>query len=123
MIIFRRIVKFERITFIRIFSASILILPVSILLGRYKNPFKLYNADRKGLLLTLGGTFFGPVFGITLSLISISYSSVGVASTLMATVPVIMLPIGKIIFKDKITTRGVIGAVIAVAGIAILFLR
>lgn len=110
-------------TFIRIFSASILILPVSILLGRYKNPFKLYSADRKGLLLTLGGTFFGPVFGITLSLISISHASVGVASTLMATVPVIMLPIGKIIFKDKITTRGVFGAAIAVAGIAILFLR
>ncbi len=110
-------------TFIRIFSASILILPLSILLGRYKNPFKLYSADRKGLVLTLGGTFFGPVLGITLSLISISHASIGVASTLMATVPVIMLPIGKIIFKDKITTRGVIGAVIAVSGIAILFLR
>jgi drug/metabolite transporter (DMT)-like permease len=41
----------------------------------------------------------------------------------MATVPVIMLPIGKFIFKDEIKIKAVIGAVIAVAGVAILFLR
>ena len=110
-------------TFVRLFSAAILILPVSILLRRYKNPIKLYSADRKGLILTFGGTFFGPFLGITLSLISIANTSVGIASTLMATVPVIMLPIGKFVFKDQITIKAVIGAVIAVAGIAILFLR
>jgi drug/metabolite transporter (DMT)-like permease len=110
-------------TFIRLFSAAILILPVSIILRRYKNPIKLYSADRKGLILTFGGTFFGPFLGITLSLISISHTSVGIASTLMATVPVLMLPIGKFVFKDHITIKAVVGAVIAVAGIAILFLR
>ncbi len=110
-------------TFVRLFSATILILPVSILFKRYKNPFKLYSEDRKGLVLTLGGTFFGPFLGITLSLISIAHTSVGIASTLMATVPVIMLPIGKFIFKDQIKFKAVLGAVIAVAGVAILFLR
>jgi drug/metabolite transporter (DMT)-like permease len=110
-------------TFIRLFSATILILPVSIILKRYKNPVTLYNADRRGLMLTLGGTFFGPFLGITLSLISISNTNVGIASTLMATVPVIMLPIGKFMFKDQIKLKAVIGAVIAVAGVSILFLR
>lgn len=110
-------------TFIRLFSATILILPVSIILRRYKNPFKLYSRDKKGLALTLGGTVVGPFLGITLSLISIANTSVGIASTLMSTVPVIMLPIGKFIFKDKITIKAIVGAVIAVAGIAILFLR
>jgi drug/metabolite transporter (DMT)-like permease len=110
-------------TFIRLFSATVLILPVSILLKRYKNPVKLYRSDQKGLLLTLGGTFFGPFLGITLSLISIENTKVGIASTLMATVPVIMLPIGKFIFKDTITIKAIVGAVIAVAGVAILFLR
>ena len=110
-------------TFVRLFSAAILILPVSILLRRYKNPVKLYTADRKGFAYTLGGTFFGPFLGITLSLVSIANTKVGIASTLMATVPVIMLPIGKLIFKDQIKLKAVIGAIIAVAGIAILFLR
>jgi drug/metabolite transporter (DMT)-like permease len=110
-------------TFVRLFSAAILILPVSILLRRYKNPITLYKSDTKGLALTLGGTFFGPFLGITLSLISIANTSVGIASTLMATVPVIMLPIGKFVFKDHINLKAIIGAVIAVAGVAILFLR
>lgn len=110
-------------TFVRLFSAAILILPVSIMLRRYKNPITLYKSDTKGLALTFGGTFFGPFLGITLSLIAISNTSVGIASTLMATVPVIMLPIGKFVFKDQIKLRAVIGSVIAVVGIAILFLR
>ena len=110
-------------TFVRLFAAAILILPVSILLRRYKNPIKLYTADRKEFAFTLGGTFFGPFLGITLSLVSIANTKVGIASTLMATVPVIMLPIGKFVFKDQIKLKAVIGAVIAVAGIAILFLR
>lgn len=110
-------------TFVRLFAAAILILPVSILLRRYKNPLTLYKADTKGLALTFGGTFFGPFLGITLSLISIANTSVGIASTLMATVPVIMLPIGKFIFKDRVTIKAIVGAVIAVAGVAILFLR
>jgi len=110
-------------TFVRLFAAAILILPVSILLRRYKNPITLYRSDTKGLALTFGGTFFGPFLGITLSLISIASTSVGIASTLMATVPVIMLPIGKFVFKDQINLKAIIGAVIAVAGVAILFLR
>ena len=110
-------------TFVRLFAAAILILPLSVLLRRYKNPFKLYKSDSKGLALIFGGTFFGPFLGITLSLVSIAHTKVGIASTLMATVPVIMLPIGKFVFKDHITLKAIIGSVIAVAGVAILFLR
>jgi drug/metabolite transporter (DMT)-like permease len=110
-------------TFVRLFSATILILPVSVLLKRYQNPITLYKSDTKGLALTLGGTFFGPFLGITLSLVSIANTSVGIASTVMATVPVLMLPIGKFVFKDHINLKAIIGAVIAVVGVAILFLR
>ena len=88
-------------TFIRLFAAAILILPISIFFKKYKNPIKLYSEDGKALLLTFGGTLFGPFLGITLSLISIAHTKVGIASTLMATVPVIMLPIGKFMFKDQ----------------------
>lgn len=110
-------------TFVRLISATILIIPIFTFLKRYKNPIKLYKADTKGLTLSLGGTLFGPFLGITLSLISIAHTKVGIASTLMATVPVIMLPIGKFIFKDQLTIKAILGSVIAVAGVAILFLR
>lgn len=109
--------------FVRLFSAAIIIIPIFIFFKRYKNPISLYKVDKKALSLTLCGTFFGPFLGITLSLISIAHTNVGIASTLMATVPVLMLPIGKFVFKDHINLKAIVGAVIAVAGVAILFLR
>jgi drug/metabolite transporter (DMT)-like permease len=110
-------------TFIRIISATILILPVSLMFRRYKNPIKVYSADRKALSSTLAGTILGPFLGITASLIAVANTKVGIASTLMSLMPVIMLPMLKYIYKEKLGLRAVIGAVVAVAGIAILFLR
>ncbi len=53
-------------SFIRIFSASVLILPVSLLLRKYKNPLNVYKNDPKSLGLTFTGTVIGPYLGILL---------------------------------------------------------
>jgi drug/metabolite transporter (DMT)-like permease len=83
----------------------------------------LYLKDRKALSLTLLGAFLGPFLGITLSLISVAYTSVGISATLMATVPILMLPIVHFVLKEEVSWRAIIGAVVAVAGVAVLFLR
>jgi drug/metabolite transporter (DMT)-like permease len=41
----------------------------------------------------------------------------------MATVPILMLPIVKFVLKEKVSWRALLGAVVAVGGVAILFLR
>jgi drug/metabolite transporter (DMT)-like permease len=41
----------------------------------------------------------------------------------MAIVPILMLPLVRIIYKEKLTWRAVLGALVAVAGVAVLFLR
>jgi len=46
-----------------------------------------------------------------------------VASTIMAIGPVLIIPPAIILFKEKVTLKEVLGAVLAVAGVAILFLR
>ena len=69
------------------------------------------------------GTIVGPVLGITFSLIAISNTHVGIASTLMSTVPVIMLPIVVFYYKEKLNNVSVLGAFLAVGGIAVLFLK
>ena len=109
--------------FIRIGSSALLYLPVMLIMKSYINPVKLYRHDTKSLYLTFAGGIFGPYFGMTLSLVAIKYTDVGIASTLMATVPVLMLPLLRIIYKEKITIRGIVGTIIAVAGVAILFLH
>ncbi len=78
--------------------------------------------DRQGLKLIIIGAFVGPVMGMSLSLVAVRLSNVGLASTLMALSPVILLPLGYWIFDEKITFRAVMGTVVALAGVAMIFL-
>jgi drug/metabolite transporter (DMT)-like permease len=71
--------------------------------------------------LTLGA-FFGPFLGVSFSLAAVQRTGVGVASTIMSLVPVFIIAPAAVLFRERITSREVLGAVIAVAGTAMLFL-
>lgn len=110
-------------TTIRLASSVLILVPVSIFSQKFNNPFKIFSKDKKALLLTIGGSIAGPFLGITFSLIAISHTKVGVASTIMALPPVIMLPLVRVFYNEKLSFRSILGALIAVAGVAVLFLR
>jgi drug/metabolite transporter (DMT)-like permease len=110
-------------TFIRVFSSVIIFLPIMLLLKKYKNPYILFNKNKSALGVTLIGTILGPFLGITFSLIAVENTKVGIAATLMSTMPIIMLPMVKYIQKEKLSWRAIVGAVIAVGGVALIFLR
>ncbi len=110
-------------SFARIFSAFILLLPIGYLTKRYKFGFAAYKHKPKVLIAPAIGAILGPYLGITLSLIAINYTQVGIASTLMATTPIIMLPISHYIFKEKLNWKSFVGAFITVIGISILFIE
>ena len=110
-------------TFIRIFSSVIIFFPIVLIFRKYKNPIQLYKKDLKSLGFTFAGSVVGPFLGITFSLIAVSHTKVGIASTLMSTMPIIMLPMMHYIYHEKVSLRGYFGAIVAVAGIAILFLH
>jgi drug/metabolite transporter (DMT)-like permease len=76
--------------------------------------------DRRGTTLIVIGSIFGPLLGITFSLQAIRHAEVGVAASLMATTPIWLLPIARL-RGEPLGTRSVVGAVIAVAGVAVLF--
>jgi drug/metabolite transporter (DMT)-like permease len=73
--------------------------------------------------LTALGSVLGPFIGITLSLLAVQHTKVGIAATLIATVPIIMLPMVHFIYREHLTPRSILGACIAVAGVAVLFLH
>ena len=68
------------------------------------------------------GSFFGPFLGVSFSLMAIKYTTTGIASTIMALLPVLLIPPAIIFLKEKVTLRDVIGAVIAVCGVALFFI-
>jgi drug/metabolite transporter (DMT)-like permease len=110
-------------TFVRIISAVTILLSAAIIIRKYKNPFKLYNRNKSAFGATVIGTILGPYLGITFSLIAIANTKVGIAATLMSTMPIIMLPMVRYIYKEKLSWRSIFGALIAVVGVALIFLR
>ncbi len=68
------------------------------------------------------GSVVGPFFGVWCSLIAVQLTFVGIASTLMALTPIIVLPITKWVFKEQVTSRAVLGTVVALVGVSVIFL-
>ncbi|PIQ08770.1 MAG: hypothetical protein COW71_10035 [Ignavibacteriales bacterium CG18_big_fil_WC_8_21_14_2_50_31_20] len=108
--------------FIRIVFSLILLILLGRFLGISKNPIRVFKNDKSALKLIIWGAILGPFLGITASLIAISNTNVGIASTLMATVPILMLPISKFYYKEELTLFSILGTVFAVFGIAVIFL-
>ncbi len=108
---------------VRIGSSLVVLLPLMIVLGRLTHPIKTYAGDRRALGLTALGAVLGPFLGITLSLLAVAHTKVGIAATLMATVPIIMLPLVHFIHKEQLGWKAIAGAFVAVGGVALLFLR
>jgi drug/metabolite transporter (DMT)-like permease len=68
------------------------------------------------------GSFFGPFLGVSFSLLAVKYTATGIAATIMAIVPVLIIAPSVVLFREKISPREIVGAVVAVAGVAVLFL-
>lgn len=77
---------------------------------------------RSGMIHTVIGAFFGPFLGVAFSLLAVQKTLAGVASTIMAVVPVLIIPPAILFLKERVTLKEVLGAVIAVGGVALLLL-
>jgi drug/metabolite transporter (DMT)-like permease len=78
---------------------------------------------RRALAPVLGGAVSGPFVGVWMSLVAARYTDVGVAATLMATTPVLIIPLVMRTEGYRPTARAVVGALVAIAGVALLFVR
>lgn len=108
-------------TQIRIIAASIGF--ALLVIGMNKFRFLINSIqNRKTMLFISIGAIFGPFIGVFLSLLSVKHTSVGIASTIMAIVPVLIIPPAIIFLKEKVSWIEVLGSLIAVAGVAIFFM-
>lgn len=78
--------------------------------------------DHKGLGMLMLAVIFGPFLGVGFSLMAVQYTAAGIASTLMATTPIIILLPSWYFFHQKITLKVVVGALISVLGVSLFFL-
>jgi drug/metabolite transporter (DMT)-like permease len=108
-------------TQIRIIAGILGYVVLVSLLSRWGNVLNGLK-NKSGMALTSLGAFFGPFLGVSFSLVAIKYTEAGIASTIMALVPVFIILSAILFFKQKVTLPEILGAVVSVAGVALFFL-
>lgn len=68
------------------------------------------------------GAIFGPFLGVSFSLLAVQHTQAGIAATLMAISPVLIIAPAILLFHEKVNGKEILGAVITVAGVAMFFL-
>lgn len=77
-------------------------------------------ADRRGVGATAVGALFGPTIGVSLSLAAVAHTQAGVASALIASQQVWMAAATVALGRERLGLGGLLGAVLAVAGVIVL---
>ncbi len=108
--------------FIRMLCAAAGIWAFTLLQRQAQVTVNTLKDNPKAVGFALVGAFSGPFLGVSLSLLAIQKADVGVASTLMALPPVLLLPASHFIFKEHISWQAIAGTILAIAGTAMLFL-
>lgn len=107
---------------IRMVAAAIFVWVWAAFEGQAGATFASIRRHPKSLGLLALGALIGPVLGVSSSLLSVQHAEIGVASTLMALPPVIVLPISYFVFKEKVGWQAIAGTLLAIVGVAVLFL-
>jgi len=107
---------------IRITSAAAAIWMFTAARGEIRQTVRALE-DRGAAAFMLAGTVFGPVLGVSLSLLALQFIEAGVAGSITAVYPVLALAISSRFHREPLTARTLLGAVLAIAGVIVLFLR
>lgn len=83
---------------------------------------KVALKNKKAMVGISIGALFGPVIGVSLSLLSLQYTSAGISSTITSIVPVIIIPVSILVFKEKVKLKEILGAIVTVTGVVMLFI-
>lgn len=77
--------------------------------------------DRGALGYATLGALLGPFLGVSLALFALQRTSAGVAASLLSTSPIFIIPLARLLDGERAGLRGLLGALVAVAGVVLLF--
>jgi drug/metabolite transporter (DMT)-like permease len=106
-------------TLIRMLVATLCLWIFTLAARRWKDGLAVVK-DRKALVFTTAGAVTGPFLGVWLSLVAVQHAKVGVASALMALVPILILPLVRIVFHERVSPRALLGTLATIGGVILL---
>lgn len=110
-------------TIVRMCAATI---GMQIIVCVQRRPFAMVKIlrNKKALIAAWIGVVCGPVLGVWMSMVGAARSQdTGVASALMGTTPILMLPVAMWFYKARVGLLGMLGTLLAVGGVAVIFLQ
>ncbi|MDX1665244.1 MAG: DMT family transporter, partial [Candidatus Promineifilaceae bacterium] len=108
-------------TVIRLLIAVVILWGLTVARGQVRETVRLWG-DRQAFRALIAGTVSGPFIGVWLSLVAIQMARLGIASTLMALPPVILIPVEYLVYRTPLSTRAIAGTLVAFAGVALILL-
>jgi drug/metabolite transporter (DMT)-like permease len=109
-------------TMIRVTAACVTMWLLATIEGQVSSTVAALRDRRASLFLT-GGAFFGAFLGVTLSLAALKEIEAGVAPSITPIYPVLTLLMSARFHREPVTARTLVGALVAVGGVVVLFLR
>ncbi|MBU0503998.1 MAG: DMT family transporter [Candidatus Omnitrophica bacterium] len=108
--------------FIRFLGGTIGIITWGLITKNFRSSLQPFTNPRllKFTLLTVFVVIFG---GFWLFLVALKYVDASIATILNSTTPLFILPMAVVFLKEKISFQAVIGAIIAVCGVILIFLK
>lgn len=102
--------------------AGLLCFTTWLILSGHGGRLRQSLGDRRGLVAMLIAVLSGPFIGVGFSLMAVQYTAAGIASTIMAMTPILILLPSRWLFGQPITPRNLLGAIISVIGVSLFFL-
>lgn len=107
-----------QIRIVAAFIGFIAVITIGKRWGEIANAFKDKGAIRNISI----GAFFGPFLGVSFSLLAVQHTATGIVSTITSISPILIIPASIMIFKEKVLSKEILGAVISIFGVVLLFI-
>jgi len=108
-------------TLMRLLLGALFIWLLALITGRLPTVLAALS-DGSGMRNAVVASLLGPYLGITFSMVAVTFTEAGVAQTLLSLMPVMIIPVVWILYHQHTSWRGILGAAVAVVGVAIIFL-
>jgi drug/metabolite transporter (DMT)-like permease len=99
---------------------------LGLLIGRLRGQLGGWIVQLKAagtLRLMIPAAITGTFLGVWFSMLAFQYTSIAEATTLTATSPIFVIPLVILVLRQRVAWTGILGAVLAVIGVAILCWR
>lgn len=106
---------------IRLTIAMVILWAFTAVRGEVRYTFRQWS-NKVAFRAMLAGTIVGPFLGIWSSLVAVQYARLGIAATLMALPPIFVIPLEWAVYRQPVSGRAIVGTVVALVGVACIFL-